>query len=212
MTEPKRYRTALLLALLALFLLGGTVWAFRFRQREKQVEEITDKGSELADEVVERMSAIVDEAAKKRPISPAQFLAMQDEFRARFEEQRKELEKLPPDQQERVGREVQKKMRKKFEKMAADFLQKPKEEQNLIIDGLLTLGDLARNNPRGNSDGRGGMMMGGGPGQGRSLSPEERDRRRREFLDNSTPSERATFSGAMQLIEQRRRERGLPAR
>lgn len=210
MAALKSYRTPLLLALLALVLLAGSVWAFRHHQREKQVQQITDKGSELADESLQRMNALVEQIGK-RAFSPAQFLSGQDEQRERFEELRREIEKLPPEQQDRVRKEMGKKFLKQMDKMAADLLQKPKQEQDAILDGFINLMEFARKNPSGNSAGRGGMMMGGpGPGQGKSLSADERDRRRREFLDNTTPEERAHLMGAMQLIEQRRRDRGLP--
>lgn len=208
MAAFKKYRVPLLLALLALLLLAGSVWAFRHHQREKEAQQISQKGGELADESLQRMNALVEQASK-RAFSPAQFLSSQDDQRERFDELRKEIEKLPPEQQDRVRKELGKRFLKQMDKMAADLLQKPKQDQDAIIDAFINLMEMARNNPRGNGAG-GGMM--GGPGQGRSLSAEERDRRRREFLDNTTPQERAHFSGAMQLIDQRRRERGLSAR
>jgi hypothetical protein len=44
----------------------------------------------------------------------------------------------------------------------------------------------------------------------RDWTPERRDARRRHFLDNTTPRERAELAAYFEAVQKRRKERGLP--
>lgn len=210
LTALSKYRLRIAVALALLLLIAGTVWAVRHHRQEKQIQQITDKGQELADQTMQRMQLLVDQATKKA-FSPTQFLTMQDDQREQFEELRKEIEKLPPEQRDRVRKEMGKTFFKQVDKMAADLLAKPKAQQDAILDAFINLMEMARNNPRFQQGNRRGMVD-GGPPQNKNSTPEDRENRRKQFLDNTTPSERAHLSAAMQLLEQRRVARGLPPR
>lgn len=214
MTALKKYCVQITCAAAALLLLAGSVWSFRYWQREKQVHQITKKGNDLAEESMKRMNALIEQASS-RAFSPAQFLSMQDDQRERFGELRKEMEKLPPELQKRVRLETTRAFVKQMNKVAAELLKKPKQEQDVIFDALITLMQMGqKNNPSGRR--RMAAVSSGAespPGQGRrATSAENRDHFHRQILDITTPEERARLSAAMQLFQQRLRERGLPVR
>ena len=50
----------------------------------------------------------------------------------------------------------------------------------------------------------------GGPSSNRPNTPDDRERRRQQMLDNSTPRERELRDLFRRDMDQRRRERGLP--
>lgn len=206
-----QYRLRIAAALAILLLITGAVWAVRYQKKEKQVREVTEKGSELAEEIVQRMESFANQASKGSS-SPADLLAFFVGMRERMESLGKEMEQLPPAERAAVRKKLEKVMMQQFDKMAANLLQMPKKEQDATLDGWINFMELMRMMPRGGQQGNRGGMMGGGQPQNKNSTPEDRENRRRQFLDNTSPSERAHFSGAMQLLEQRRRARGLPPR
>jgi hypothetical protein len=132
--------------------------------------------------------------------------------------------KLSPEQRRQLGAERRKAARERM----ARFFKLPKEEQLAELDKQIQRMEESRKawearqaeraargeesngagGPGGNAAGAGGP---GGPGGWRRLGPEEREQRRKQFLDSTTPEERAQFSLYRQMLNQRRQELGLPA-
>jgi len=125
-----------------------------------------------------------------------------DQRRQLSQEMRQVVEGLSQDQRRALAKD----RRQEFEKQIAKYFTLPKEERNAYLDAQIDrMEELRRqwqqapiNNPgiaRSNT---------------RSNDPDERDRRRRDRLDESTPEQRAEFAAFFQALRDRRQQRGLP--
>lgn len=89
-----------------------------------------------------------------------------------------------------------------------EFFQLPPAEQRQRLDDMIDrMEQHAKERARNPSANRGGR--GGGDG-GRNLTDAQRDQRRKERLDRTSPKMRAQFSEFGRLMNERRAERGLP--
>jgi exonuclease VII large subunit len=198
MTTPNRKRRWLrLAALLLLLLLGyGTYRAVRPDPNLKKVkqlrEEFTAHAKEwTADQRQEKGKQMRDAMTK---LSPAQRDAMAAEGRQRFQQ---ELER--------------------YAKMSAADKRRYLDER--IDQSERMRQQFARQNPNGTGPRPGGGGPGtfaagpggsGGPGGRPATSPEERERRRKERLDQTTPEFRALMDQFRKDMNARRQQRGLP--
>lgn len=123
--------------------------------------------------------------------SPEQFQRFRDAMRT-----------LTPDQRRRLFEEG----RKRFENEILDYAKKSREEKNRYLDQLI---DRSRQfqRPPGNVN-----AFAAGQGRNRNLSPEEREHRRRERLNMSSPEFRAAMDQFRKDMAARRAQRGLPPR
>lgn len=88
-------------------------------------------------------------------------------------------------------------MASQFEKRYDEFMNLSPEEQRAELDKRID-----------EMEGRGGP---GGPGGGpRNIDPKQVDEFRKKMLDWTTPSQRAKFENGIQMMNNRRKERGLP--
>jgi hypothetical protein len=94
--------------------------------------------------------------------------------------------------------------RKRFEERMANYPKMSREEKNRLLDEQIDRMERFRNNPPPNSN------FGNRPQPNRSS--EERERRRREMLDRSTPEFRAAMDQFRKDLAARRQQRGLPPR
>ena len=148
--------------------------------------------------------------------------------REKFAELRREMEALPDSQRQ----ELRESMGQMFQQRMADqvhrFNQLAPAERTAFLDAEIDRMEKMRaagggrpggpgrppgsGRPTGMAGGPGG---GGGPGQGGPRGPrseEQRDARRRNRLDNSSPEQRAEFAVYIEAMRERRKARGLPDR
>jgi uncharacterized protein with von Willebrand factor type A (vWA) domain len=200
-TIRKHKRLAVVSVVLLLFL-GAAVGVFWRLRPDPQVRRAKELGQQLMGE-------------NGRKLSPEQRRELGREFR-------NELQQLTPEQR----REVFKDRRKAFDERLDKFFKMTRQEQIAQLDadidrmesmrkqreraraeearkpqaaGQTTQGDY-RNDA--GSNGRGGW---------RKLSPDEREQRRKQMLDQTTPEQRANMAEYFRQLRERRQQRGLPA-
>jgi hypothetical protein len=145
-----------------------------------------------------------------------------EERRKGWKKLRQEMAALTPKQREALFADRRKQMR---DRLAAFFKMSP-EEKMAQLDKDIERGEEMRKRMEsgdfaGGKRGKSGQSQsgpGGGPGAGfgapgerQKLTPEQRENRRKQFLDSTTPEERAQRSEYFKLLSQRRKELGLPA-
>lgn len=124
----------------------------------------------------------------------------EDQRREVRQQLRQQLEQLTPDQRRALGKE----RRKAFEDEVAKFSTLSKEDQNAFLDNQINRMEEARRrrqqeNPNGNNAGF----------PSRSNDTDERDRRRRDRLDETSPEQRAQFTAYFQALRDRRLQQGV---
>jgi hypothetical protein len=135
------------------------------------------------------------------------------ERREKMEVFRKEQEKLSPEERKAVWDDVNKKREKELE----DYAQLSKEEKNKFLDDRIDQMEARRASWQRQNGGNGA----GGPwppagaptenrGGGANLSQDEREHRRKEWLDSTTPEQRALRDQFFKDLQARRAQRGLP--
>jgi len=203
-------------ALIAIVILGGLAWAFLAVGPDPQVAK-----------VVELQGKLFSENSAVPP----------DQRREAFEELRKEAEKLTPEQREQMMRDnpppfvrqmqqnvvayfdlPQDQRKGHLDKQIDEMEKRRKEWEKIRVERSKQQGDGVASGPGGpgsGGPGPGGPGFGGpgGPpgGFGRSTDPTKQTEMRTKMLDNTSPQQRAMFSEYMEQLQQRRRERGLPA-
>jgi hypothetical protein len=174
---------------------------------------------------VQRLRRMRDEA-----FSPAALQASPEERRAKADAFRKEQEKLSPAER----REVWADLRKEREKELERYHNMSKAEKTAFLDDRIDQMDAMRatwqSSNGGNGPGRGPGLGNerragerSGPGnepttqagpspenRGANLSAEDRERRRKDMLDATTPEQRALRDQFFKDLQARRVQRGLP--
>src|SRR5262245_44142408 len=139
-------------------------------------------------------------------LAQARELGKQLADRGLSAEQRRELGKQFRDQVKGLSAdqrsELFKDRRKAFEDRIAGYFKKSRQEQIAQLDE-----DIDRMNQFRGPRGAGGPMNNAGPGG----SAEDRDLRRRQRLDQTTPEQRAQMAEYFKQLNDRRRQRGLAA-
>jgi hypothetical protein len=118
------------------------------------------------------------------------------------QELRQQMERLTPEQRRALGKE----RRKVFEDQVARFSTLSKEDQTAFLDNQINRMEEARR--RWQQENANGNNAGFPRSSGRSNDPDERDRRRRDRLDETTPEQRAQFTAFFQALRERRLQRG----
>jgi hypothetical protein len=125
---------------------------------------------------------------------------------------REAMAKLSTSQRDELAAERQKRFEDDLKRYAAmSPAEKVRHLDDIIDRSEKMRKEFAQRNPNGQRPpGAGpGTFAVGGPGQ--SLSPEEREKRRKERLNRTTPEFRALMDQFRRDMENRRRQRGLPA-
>ena len=172
---------------LAVSLLAWGVSAYRAKARLARVQELS--------------AQLTGEAAKT--LSPEQR-------REQWKQLGQEMKQLAPDQR----RAMEAERRKGFEASIDQYFQLPRKEQVKYLDAQINKMETMRKQwaAKSNSTKTGGSTTAGPrPGGGKGGSPEQRERRRKERLDASTPAERAKRAEFVKQMTARRQQRGLPA-
>jgi hypothetical protein len=202
----KPHRARLVLAVLLVLLLVGTTWAVRGAGRATRLVPMNAETEALYKDMRKHWG-------KRSP---------QD-----FEELKKREQGLSPDQREAL-RQQREKDRKAFEERQQQemdrFFALSSQEQQAELDQKLDRmqgkgegrrgdGDQGKG-PRGGDGGtpKDGASSGGdakGGQGGRSFSPEQRDNMRREWLNHSTPEQRAQRSNYHMMMQDRAQQRGV---
>jgi len=187
--KPRRRWRRWLVALLLLLLLGGLTQAVRPDPHLARARELQ---KELFD-------------AKNLPPG---------ERKARFEAYRGELKHLTDDQK----RELFAPMREKRKAEMNRYFAMSPREKTTYLDQMIDRSEKMRKEreqkagggqPGGGGPG-GGFGFGPGGGAGGKGSPQEKENRRKQALDNTTPEERAQRDQFRRDLDNRRRQRGLP--
>jgi rubrerythrin len=179
------------LAVAAVLLLAGVIWAVRGYLAYRQLAK------------VKAMSQQLKEA---RQLTPT-------ERQAKFADFRKAVGSLSARQRQELFAEGRKASTDKLRQ----FLKMPKREQQAKLDQDIKRMEQRRqefakmrNDQAKSGGGPNAANAWGNRATGR-LDPDQRDERARRRLDNSTPEERAARSEYRQLLDQRRQQLGLPA-
>src|SRR5438876_4100795 len=139
-----------------------------------------------------------------------------EQRQARFAELRAATRNLSPAQREELARDG---MRRQQDRMARYAHMSPAEKRRYLDEEINRQEEMRRRmqqQPNGNrpAGGPGGPGMAFGPG-GRGNRPppsaEEKEKRRKQMLDRTTPEFRANMDQFRRDLEARRQQRGLPA-
>lgn len=174
-------------AIAALLLAVGGAWALgMFHRTDPQVAELQEMRSQLfADREVPR-----------------------EERRQQFSEFRQRLDNLSEEQRQQFWQSGRGEwMRRVEERMDEFFALAPEEQQQRldeIIDRMIERRESRDQNPR--PEGRRG---GRGWGGWQNMTDAQRDARRKQRLDRTTPKMRAQFTEFRRMMNDRLEERGL---
>jgi hypothetical protein len=127
---------------------------------------------------------------------------------------RQEQEKLSPEERKTLWDDMRKKRRKELE----DYAKMSQEDKNKFLDDRINQMEAQRASWQRRNSGNGG---GGQPppfgapqanaGGRFNLSQDEREHRRKEWLDSTTPEERVLRDQFLKDLQARRAQRGLPS-
>jgi uncharacterized membrane protein YgcG len=214
MDQPTKRRRRWPLALLLLLLCGATYGGYRLFRTDPAVKRVRELRKELA-------------AGANLP---------PEQRREKSRQLREALEKLPPDKREAMRREMAEDGRKRFEAQLKTYAKLSPTEKTRYLDEQIDRFEQFRSQRQqqqgqggsssaggGSGTGGGGAFgfgpRGGGPngnaqgGPGNSQrSPEERERRRKQMLDDTTPEFRALRDQFFKDMQARRQQRGMPGR
>lgn len=189
-----RRRVALGIALLLILLVAVVAYSLA---PDRQLAKVKQLRTELT-----------GQAARKQ--SPEQR-------REQWQQYRREVEKLSPEQREALGREQE----QRYYAELNEFFKKSRKEQTAELDRQIDRMEAFRRQAQQRGGARPGQPPGGGqpgvfagpgsPGGQRPRDADERERRRKARLDQTTPEQRAQRDLYRKMMEQRRRERGLPS-
>jgi hypothetical protein len=155
---------------------------------------------------MERLRKLRDEA-----FSPAALQASPAERREKMEAFRKEQEKLSPAERKEIWADRRKEREKELER----YHKMSKEEKAAFLDERIDQMEAMRASRQRMNGGSGQTPPQGGTttenrGGWANLSQEDRERRRKEMLDSTTPEERALRDQFFKDMQARRAQRGLP--
>jgi hypothetical protein len=199
-------KTKWILALVLLLLFSAVGWAFWTPGEDPQITKIKELRAQI-------------EAAPR------------EQRREMYGQMREEFEKLTPEARDAMRAEGRKDWQARQRKQMSEFFAMSYPQQIAEIDKQIDDREKRRQRRQqggqggrppqfqgtggggpggggpGGPGGAGGGPGGGGPGGGgRSLDSTQR---RKDFLDNTTPIERAQMSNYRQMVQQRRQQRGL---
>jgi hypothetical protein len=165
--------------------LGGAVWRARADSQLTKVKELRKQ--------------MTSDAARNLP---------EEKRRELWKQFGKEMQQLTPAQRRQLGAERQ----RAFEDRIRKFLKMSKAEKAKFLDQEIDRMEAMRKRFQANAAKGPGAnaLAAGGAGGRRSRDPDERERRRKQFLDNTTPEARALRADFMRQLQQRRQQRGLP--
>ena len=131
----------------------------------------------------------------------------EEQRREAWGQMRDKIEKLPEEKRREFFESGQPMFQRMINERLDTFFALSKEEQNAELDKRIDREENRSSN--GGGEGRGRR---GGPGRGDwgNMSQKERDKRRQERLDRTTPELRAKFDKYRDMLNARRKERGLP--
>jgi hypothetical protein len=141
-----------------------------------------------------------------------------DERKARFAEFRGEVKRLSASQKWELSAPMRERQKVEMDR----YFALPSKEKVKYLDERIDRSEKARKEweqkgkrakggPPGGFAGGPGGNKGGGPGAG-PRSAEEIEKRRKQFLERTTPEERAKRDLFRKEMNDRRRQRGLPVR
>jgi hypothetical protein len=163
------------------------------------------------DPAVAELQQMRDAMFANRDLSP-------DDRREQWQGFRQKLDSLT-DQQRQAFRESSRDGWQRFgqQRMNEFFALSPAEQQkrlDQIIDRMIEWQNQPRPNlsgGRGDASGRVGWRGdGGGRGGWRNMTDEQRDQRRKEMIARTDPKMRAQFDQFRHMLDDRRKDRGLP--
>lgn len=196
-----RFRRWIILALVLLLLLLGVSSAARYFGDDPAIARARALRAELT-----------SEAVRSRPA---------EERRERWRQYGEQLKQLKPEQRDQLDEE----RRLAYHKQLELHFRLPRPEQAAHLDREIDRMEAARKrwqaaqaqravggaSTAGPPGGRGPGGPAAGPGSRQPPSAEERERRRKDRLDRTTPEQRARMAEYRKQLEVRRKERGLPA-
>ncbi len=187
-----------LLALALVLAGGGSLWAWWHFRDDPEIARMIALGEQMRadsknlpeDKRREMWSQFGEEM---RQLSPDQrqalFAANRDRWQERAKEEMEQFFELPPaDRKKALDKRIDEEERRKKESQKRRAQQTAKSGQT-----------------------NGGMRNGQFAGRGQNRTAEEKSARRNQMLDRSSPEERAMCAEYRRLMDERRRERGLPA-
>jgi hypothetical protein len=155
------------------------------------------------DPVVAEMQQLRDQMFENRDLPDADRRAQWESFRQRMDS----LTEAQRDALRQGGRE---RWQQFAQQRMDEFFQLPAEQQQQRLDEIIDRMEQRRQeraqNPNAN---RGGDGRRGGD-RGRNMTDAQRDQRRKERLDRTSPKMRAQFTEFGRRLNERRVERGLP--
>ena len=187
-----------------LLLIGGTVWAFKSRA-DAQLEKVKQMQKEMAG-------------------------APSDQRRERWDDLRKEIDKLTPEQRDKLRGDRWAERERQMDKRVKDYFAASPSKRKEILDKQIADDENRRKqrearraqggqggpgqNPGGPDSSQTGQGQGpnaGGRQGGRNASPDAQSANRNRRLDNSSPAQRAERAAYSSALQKRRLELGLPA-
>lgn len=139
--------------------------------------------------------------ALQKELAQAGETMTQEQRREKGKELRLAMDRLTPQQRAQLRNQFQQRMQ---DQMAKYFAMSPKEKQQYLDQQINQMQNLGA--PKG-----AGPPAGGGPPGGGGSTPEDRERRRQQRLDSTTPEFRAQMDQFRKDMELRRQQLGLPA-
>jgi hypothetical protein len=205
MTGKKKVWFALAGIVTLLLFAGGVSWAWWFKT-DPQVEMVRALQAKAFSE-------------ESRALEP-------EERRAIFNRMREESEKLTDEQRRALREEVRESFQGRMQQRIGRFFELSGDERIAYLDEQID--EIEERSAQWRQRERSGEVGGRGPGSGRggpgggfgardgrgrggrgNMTAEQRNDRRRGFLDRTSAQDRAQFAAYMEAINARREERGL---
>jgi hypothetical protein len=194
------------LAVVAVSAMGLTVaWATGFLENPQM-------------KALDRLQAEIQQTLDKPPADTVEAEANRSAIRReKVAEYREKVQSLPEQQQEVAKSQMRKFFVSQFEKRIDRVLSLPPEERNAELDQQIDEWDERRKRwqqereqkaEKSDSQNKGGRAH--SRSSWRNSTPEQRSQWRRQLLANTTPQQRAKWQEYRRLMNQRRKERGLP--
>jgi hypothetical protein len=138
------------------------------------------------------------------------------ERREKFEALRQEQAKLTPAERKQLAEEARKRRKAEIER----YFTLSKKEKTAVLDQQIdrmeamrkqmqAANSIGRGDPGGSANSFGFPQGSSGQPGASNQSPEERERRRKEMLDSTTPEERAQFDQFRKDLQARMAQRGI---
>jgi len=138
----------------------------------------------------------------------------EEQRRGQHEQFREKVGQLSDDQRKQFFENSRPMFQQMMNEKMNKFFALPEEEQKAELDKWIDRMENRSNDRKAEGDrgkgGRGGPGGPGGRGGWEGMSQQERDSRRQQKLDSTTPELRAKFDKFKDMMNDRREERGLP--